>query len=249
MTGTLCGFAPPWSTLDPYADNHSTNVSYSEAGSSASGTHHDLLMTLTQKMPDIKVARGLSLLLGDAGKYLRLLHQYVTSHGADPGQLAQYLTRDDRVSARRLLHTLKGTAGTLGIDSVAETTRRLERLLSPDRDLQPLPEGTHQEVDQLSAYFSTLAANLPVPAPAVLAPVAPDDKSGDQHAALSVNLSQLVALLARNDAAAINFMEENEAPLRAVLGSAYETISTCIGQFDFESALGIMNGPPSEVQH
>ena len=207
---------------------------------SANERNADALRTLKQKMPDIVAARALELLHDDAGKYLKLLNQFVASHRDDPAQIASFLRVGDRGGARRLLHTLNGTASTLGIDAVAETARRVEKLLRTDNDAQALPDGIHREVDALSDYFVTLAANLALIEPVPTHHQATDRAPDPTRIALDAVVSELTVMLARNDTAALNWMEENESELRTTLGATYETLSAYVVRFDFEAALGAL---------
>ena len=225
----------------PIATSTSAAQTFAEAGAFSKEAYTEAMTVLAHKLPDIEVARGLSLLQGDARKYLRLLHRFVSSHGDDPAQLAHHLANDDRVGARRVLHTLKGTAGTLGIDSVAVTTRRLEQLLRSDGDANALSKSTHQELDHLRALFATLAANLPALGSLTPIRTPANHEPSQRPVALNVILTELGMLLARNDTAAINFLEEHEAAVRGALGPVYEKMSGYVGQFDFEAALGAMS--------
>ena len=196
----------------------------------------DALNALAQTLPDVKIARGLSLLQGDAGKYLRLLHQFVNSHGNDAAELGALLASGDREKALRLLHTLKGTAGTLGVDVVADATRRLENLLRSDSDTGAAPDALIDELARLGTYFSTIAVAMPSLSSLAAKHTATTDVSGPTPAILAVLLAELDMLLARNDTATINLLEEHGATLRATLGPAFETISHYVSLFDFEAA-------------
>ena len=206
------------------------------AGAISPESYANALTVLANKLPDLKVERGLSLLQGDAGKYLRLLHQFVTLHGDDPAKLAGYLASDDRSGARRLLHNLKGSASTLGVDAVAETTHKLEQLLRADGDAIALPEAAHQAAVDLRAHFAMLATTLPELGSAVSIPRMPDRAPTQPAAALNLVLIELGMRLARNDASAIHLLEQHEPTLRTALGSVYETIRGCVKRLDFEGA-------------
>ncbi len=200
----------------------------------------DALRALTLKVPDINVARGLVLLRGDARKYLHLLSQFATSHRDDPSQLAHYIDTGDRARARRLLHALKGSSATLGVDFVAEATRRLEYMLREDDDASALPEGVNQEVESLAAYGSSLAAAIASLSAITQAKPIVDEEPRHPPAVLNVMLTELEILLAHNDTAAIHLLEENEAALRAALGPVFAAISRHLNAYDFEGALGAM---------
>ena len=122
------------------------------------------------------------------------------------------------------------------------------RMMQGTDDGSALPDGAHQELQNLSTHFAILAANLPaIGSMAAISP-APHDGSSQPPAVLNVMLTELAGLLARNDTAAVNLLEEHEATLRAALGPAYDTITSYVGKFDFEGARGAMKDSVKEMR-
>ena len=222
-----------------------------EAAAAAPDPATAALLLLASRLPDIKVARGLTLLRGNAEKYLSLLHQFLRSHSDDPAQLTQHLNRDDRVSARRLLHNLKGTAATLGVDAVAETARQLEAILRAAADAEALPEPAHHAVEALGANFAMLAAAMASLAPLPVSKPSLSEVSGEvtgdapEHTPelLEAYRAELDVLLAHNDTAAATFFEDHAVAMRAALGPDYEVLSQCLSVFDFERARQTLRQP------
>ena len=70
--------------------------------------------------------QGLSVLLGNHGKYVSLLCMLVANHRDDMAKLAACLEQGDMAGARRIAHTVKGSAATLGAVGLAEAARILE---------------------------------------------------------------------------------------------------------------------------
>ncbi len=77
----------------------------------------------------LDVAAGLRNLRGDVSAYLRLLRQLDNDHADDMHEIDQRLTAGDVDEARRLAHTLKGAAGTLGLRHVQQAAKALEEHL------------------------------------------------------------------------------------------------------------------------
>ena len=69
---------------------------------------------------------------GNSALYRRLLESFQRVIAGAPDQLAQLLRDDQMIEARRLLHTLKGTAATLGAQDLATVCTRCETALEPD---------------------------------------------------------------------------------------------------------------------
>ncbi len=62
-------------------------------------------------IPGLDVTRGLGVLNDNVPAYLRLLRQFTVDHANDLSRLRERMAQSDRVEARRLAHTLKGSSG------------------------------------------------------------------------------------------------------------------------------------------
>ena len=85
-----------------------------------------------------------------------------------------------------------------------------------------------------SVGFSTTAVTISASSAATQ--IATTDVSNPTPAILAVLLAELDMLLARNDTATINLLDEHGAALRDMLGPAFETVSHYVNLFDFEAA-------------
>jgi CheY-like chemotaxis protein len=183
-------------------------------------------------VPGLNAARGVAALRGNAGKYLGLLGDFVASHAEDMTRLAASLAAGDHAAARRLAHTLKGTAATLGADRLAEQAARLEKNLPAGAKRKIRAAALQPEMDAINRELMALAAVLPPPSPALPpAHAAPLDKE-----ALRALLEQLDALLAQSDTAAAALFEQHAPALRAALGAPGEQLGREIGRFEFAAA-------------
>jgi len=70
--------------------------------------------------------KGLRNMLNDEVAYLQLLKQFDNAHCKDMNKLNSYFINDDIEQARLIAHTLKGTAGTLGIVEVEKLATSLD---------------------------------------------------------------------------------------------------------------------------
>ena len=77
-------------------------------------------------VPGLNVATGLAALRGNIDKYLDLLSLFVEVHGNDMTLLTESLDNADYSKALRLAHTIKGSAGMLGIESLSALAGNLE---------------------------------------------------------------------------------------------------------------------------
>ncbi|TLD44475.1 MAG: Sensor histidine kinase RcsC [Accumulibacter sp.] len=105
-------------------------------------------------MAGLDIAAGLTCLRGKRARYRQLLERLVQDHVHDPVAIRENLRAGCFVEARRLAHSLKGAAATLGADAIRSTASRIELQLS-DRSPSELSSG-HLD-DELWALAQALA--------------------------------------------------------------------------------------------
>ncbi len=90
----------------------------------------------------LNVAKGLMYVGGRMESYIRYLRDYVKLHGDDMAAFRKAAAAGDFVTAKRVAHTLKGVAATLGADEVHAAALQLDGALrdgaSDMRQLEPL---------------------------------------------------------------------------------------------------------------
>ncbi|MEI7431240.1 MAG: response regulator, partial [Betaproteobacteria bacterium] len=189
------------------------------------------MLAILSSFPGMNVRRGLDALRGNASKYLNLLARFVESHGNDMALLTAYLAEDDRGSATRLVHTLKGTGATLGVDRLSTFSASLERKfnamvgdLQSDAVIRLDMEVIGQELMALAAVLSPLSQPMPV------------DVALPALALDSAVLNELDGLLLQNDTAALALYDDQATALRATFGAPCEKMGMQIKRFEFEAA-------------
>ena len=190
------------------------------------------LQALASRVPDLQIGRGLSLLRGNAEKYLSLLRLFVQSHGEDAATMVAHFDHGDYAAASRLAHTLRGTAGTLGIDAVANAARGIETVLRSKIDAESMREQADVHARLLSASVAQLTDAMPpmFEPTRLLEPVA---QTPEARKSL---LDELDQLLAHNDTRAIALLRDHAATLSEELGPNYEAVAHNVQAFDFERA-------------
>ena len=124
-------------------------------------------VTLTRlcDVPGLDVLRGLAMLRGDTRKYIELLGLMVALQVDELILLATCLATGELVEGRRLIHSLKGAAATLGADDLAAMAGAMEsRLRTPAADVVG-PASEWPELVAIELNLLTLAAALPRPEP------------------------------------------------------------------------------------
>jgi CheY-like chemotaxis protein len=95
--------------------------------------------------PPVDEARALHFLGGHERLLRTMLAQFLTHHGQDMVAVRQALTEGDREGARRRLHTLRGSAATLGATRLPALAAELEHALEQGQGQAPadwLPDCT-----------------------------------------------------------------------------------------------------------
>ena len=179
----------------------------------------------------INIERGLARTGNNPERYRKLLTRFVTDQSDAPDRIQAAAAAGDEALAVRLAHTLKGTAGTLGIEVVHAAAAELERALKGgDRAWQAELGHTRSA---LSPVISELAALTPAPAP-----IAPD--TGVRPQLDLVLIDTLAEQLVTCDSAAA----ETIATLQATLGDnplhALVEIDEHVANFAFEDAAALI---------
>lgn len=195
--------------------------------------------------PGLDFMQGLRRILGNKGLYRSLLRKFACGHKSVPAQIGLALSRSDWPLAQGLAHTLKGVAGNIGASAVSEISAALDSALAerrPVSDLNPLLTMLNSKVKKM---VNVLSLCLSATDPSVAGEV--DLTEIDQVC------SQLVALLAQNDAEAAEALKSNGALHAAALPCQYNRIEPEVDVFEFDSALSTLKNAghrtsPDEVR-
>ncbi len=202
------------------------------------------------KITGLDASAGLRRVLQRRATYEGLLRRFVEGQDQAVAQARAALAAGLRGDAQRLLHTLKGTAATIGAGELAQTAQAAESLLARPRQHDDAAEA--QLLDRCEALCTALVAALrealgihPATAsPAVAA--APADV--DWHAARAV-LEQLQPLLEQDDADALELFQRSEPVLRPALAGRYGEIAAAINAYDFGNATELLrHALPAEAR-
>jgi two-component system, sensor histidine kinase and response regulator len=189
----------------------------------ASGGH---LQDWPTSLPGIDVPAALERLAGDRAFLLSLLREFSRSTGDIAAQLRATLAHGDMKEARRLAHSLRGSAATLSMGEVAAAAGELERAVQ-DADSECMSPALAALEKALEPVQAGLAQLRPEPKPVALA----------DHAQLGGLWRELAALVQENDMAAA----ERFAALSAAAGPGawsplVEQLGKQLDQFEFDNA-------------
>lgn len=175
-------------------------------------------------------ADGLRVTDGNQASYLRLLRRFATERRGDVAQLRDLVDSNQWTEAHRLVHTLKGSAATIGGRDVRHAAQQVEELL---RKAHVPSETLAEAINQLEAASTALFAELDAHLPSESAQVASQTVD---WARLADAVPALLALLRHDDVQALHDFRLLAEPLRAAAGGAFAAIEQAVEGFEFETA-------------
>ncbi|MGB4075351.1 response regulator [Pseudomonas sp.] len=197
------------------------------------------LAGLPASLPGIDLAAGLATCMGKAELYLRLLLKFRSSQGDFRSEFLAARADSDATAATRQAHTLRGTAGNIGAQALAQAATALEQaclagaadeeqnalLAEVERCLQPVLDGLAELVEQ--------------------EPPAAPGGSLQSEADHQVRLGQLRQLLVDSDTAVLGALRElQDQALEPKLAERLRKVAQQVECFDFDQALALLQDMP-----
>ncbi|MFB2865007.1 response regulator [Aeromonas sp. MdU4] len=192
--------------------------------------------TLWAAAPGLDVRRGMAVMAGDSVLYRNMLQRFRQSQQGFAAQFQAAWEEDDKTTARRLAHTLKGSAGTIGATGVETCAAVLESACEL-RDAVRVDEALSHVMSVLTPLLAGLEGVEEEPSPAVSMVQAIDEE------ALTVQLQRLSSLLGQSDAQALELSQQIQAILSgssSSLREPFSAISRAVNEFDFDHALQLL---------
>ena len=184
----------------------------------------DLSNEVLARIPGLDLAQGMKSVRGRVEFLLRLMDTFAGTHVDDMRHLRAALDAWDAVTARRIAHTLKGSAAMLGLERMRSMAAALESAVVGDRR------------DEIGNLVGEIEAEQAALASALEHPRAPLQAGLDAEASQAV-LDRIETLLASGDTQVAELVRDSAATLRPLLGEAAESFEQQIASFDFPEAL------------
>jgi|GEM_PF-878794 len=181
----------------------------------------------------VNVKEGLSRANKNKKLYRKLLVKFVENYTDFISDFQQAIRDKNDVLAKRLLHTLKGVAGTVGAEQVHKNATELEHALLQNADIFVLQNKLDNNLQIVlnsiaSQNFSEIAKHTSPPPPV------------DQQIILST-VTELTNLVKQYNTGATDFIEQHEELLTPLLkGNNKSILTNAINNYDFDSALKIL---------
>ena len=182
------------------------------------------------EVPGLDQAAGLRRVLGKPARYINMLRAFAKNQCSAVEHMRSSLDRNDRATAERHAHTLKGLAGNIGAAELQALAERLERSISRSEPVGTLLDEVEALLDtQISAIEACYPAENEQQATAVIDPAQRDKV-----------LEQLRELLRNDDAQAQRVVNQNATLLLAVLPENFKRFEQAIQNFEFDEALELL---------
>ncbi len=202
-------------------------------------SHASAVPAFLAPIDGLDMALGLRQMMGKESLYRSMLVKFVAGQSDAVARIAAALSQD-QADADRLVHTLRGLAGSIGATALQQQVSVLEQAIrarEPGDDFARLLAPV-QEV--LAPLVRALAEQL---APSDAAPLATTDDTAapfDQPQFQDV-CARLAELLADGDSEAVDWWNQHEAVLRAGLKGRFGPIAQAMERYDFMAALGVLD--------
>ena len=185
-------------------------------------------------IPGLDLERGLKSVRGRMDSYRRLLTNFANNHLDDFQHITSKLAADNQDEARRLAHSLKGAAATLGAVAIERAASALEQAIkesqTPAEITRLLAEAAHCYL-QLNTFLGVRKVEPTLPGTGI---------DSATWLAAQPTLLALRQQLSDGDLSAQTLLGEHAPLLRTLLGSRYKIFEGHISRFDFEAALALL---------
>ncbi|WMW80701.1 response regulator [Undibacterium cyanobacteriorum] len=188
---------------------------------------------LKQKLTSIvglDLSRALRSVAGNSKRLCQLWHRFIDDHRDEVKQIRLHFEQAQVADAKRLVHTLKGLAATLGFSLVEREAQELEKKIVQAVNMSELEPNLQSLAKQLDHVINQLVAVLPNE----LTPALVDAEK------LREGLVQLEQLLASDDLDASSLYAELRGAITALAPELEKQLNAAIENFSFKDALALL---------
>ncbi len=184
----------------------------------------------------IDMGVGLRRMMGKTQRYISILRSFCETKDHADLEIRQAWESDKTQDAIRMAHTVKGLAGQIGANALAERAQALERALEEGATADTTEQLLNTFSQALATQVGAILAALSVPDSTVQDSAA-SPSSPEQRDAI---LRQLAAMLANDDAKAERLIADHSVTLMACMPEQFRALRQAVREFDFEQALALL---------
>jgi two-component system sensor histidine kinase/response regulator len=200
-----------------------------------------------REIPGLNLALGLSHVSGNRALFDSVLSKFLSSSGESGKYIKEALEGNDLERARLLVHSMKGTSGTIGAEGLFAATERLEQAIrgnETEEDRLKAIDSFERELAFLCASISSAQKARKVNSDA--SPGESDAQPQHERQSVSVVCSKLRLLLEENDADVPNLFDANRTLLTDAFPDSFGDLESAIGRYDYDEARRILAGEPND---
>ena len=187
-------------------------------------------------IPSLDLVSAMRRMGGNSKLVRKLIDRFAQTQGDAMSRIATALEREDRDTATREAHTLKGLAGNIGATELLESAGAAESVLRRG-PVEALPDALRKMEQDLNSLLSHIANATGQDLEYAASPV---DLVVDRDV-LRQEVQTLAALLADDDSRAAKLADSMAEKLRAVgQGPASLQLQKRIARYEFEEALDVL---------
>ena len=189
-------------------------------------------------IPGLDVQVGLQRILGKKEAYYKILRKFASAQKRAVTEIEEALEKDDRTTAVRIAHTLKGLAGNIGAGSLQEKAAALERVLEENVPEKTLRTAMNETRSMLSFLTHELERVLP-PEPEAAVPAGPETAPEKLRAVLEALRPGIVSRKPKKCADALCEYRQCvwPEPLRENAAALYRAVT----KYKYKEALGLLD--------
>lgn len=196
-------------------------------GAATGNANHDPLLHIE----GLDAVAGLKRVLGKHASYEGLLRKFMAGQAGAAERTRELLQAGQRDDARRAMHTLKGTAATIGAVALAALAEPVEDALAAQTPAAEILALLEPVESACTALVTALQAALPA------APQAVASARQVDWPRVRTLVARLDLLLADDDSDAIELFKESAPLLRAALGASYGEMERALEGYILVDAL------------
>jgi PAS domain S-box-containing protein len=200
----------------------------------ASSDNEAVQLEKLSRIPGLDLKAGLHAVRGKLPTYRRLLASLADNHAGDFQRMRELLAQGEAEDARRLAHSLKGAAATLGATAVFQAAADVDHAIRQSRPSDEILHGIADCERQYSQLHDALQQ-----APQALRESRPIGEAST--AELRQQLASLTQQLRDCDFAVQARLQNDAEILRQVLGEDFSRFERQIADFDFAAAAELLD--------
>ena len=211
-------------------------------GKNSKSTNNEKVVTHSKdeiKIPEIDgvdARLGLQVAAGKVSLYIKMLKTFSTDQINAVSDIKGALDLSDYLTAQRVAHTLKGTCGSIGATQLQKIAGNIEDQCKDKIKIEEIIKNL--EIVQPQLTFIIYSIKKALPEDKKLASTSAFDDSQ-----VKPLVDKLRELLENNDTEANDLLEKSEELFIQSFGKEmFSKISESLQNFDFESALSLVNG-------